>query len=138
MHHNRPGAPASYHEERVGPAAPRNPPPTAVAAPGDQEPQEIRVTEEQMRRHVLELHAERVNPSVTGKSKFTGRVNLKELIRQGTSIPRMPQKETGNYFRTFDAGKIVGFDRSTGYNTSIVTIITTPNGDLVTMFPGVP
>jgi hypothetical protein len=115
---------------------PRVPPRTAVAAPGDQEPQEINTNEEGM-RHALEGHAEMVNPGITGKSKFTGRVNLRELIRLGTSAPRTRQPN-GNYARTFDAGKIVGADRVTGQGTSTVTIITRPNGDLVTMFPGSP
>jgi len=48
------------------------------------------------------------------------------------------RQANGNFARTFDAGRVIGIDRATGLTSSIVTIITTPEGNLVTMFPGLP
>ena len=50
----------------------------------------------------------------------------------------MVRQANGNFARTFDAGRIIGIDRTTGQASSTVTIITRQNSDLVTMFPGAP
>lgn len=50
----------------------------------------------------------------------------------------MVRQADGNFARTFDAGEMIGIDRVIRQATSVVTIITAPNGDFVTMFPGVP
>jgi hypothetical protein len=88
-------------------------------------------------QHVLERHTANNIPKFANKSKFIAGVNLKELIQRGTQMPMIPQAN-GNFSRTFDAGKVIGIDRATGQTTSTVTIITAPNTDLVTMFPGMP
>jgi RHS repeat-associated protein len=96
----------------------------------------INVTERGM-QHVLERHIVNGIPEFASKSKFTTGVNLTELIQQGTQMP-MVRQANGNFARTFDAGRAIGIDRATGQASSTVTIITAPNGNLVTMFPGVP
>lgn len=62
---------------------------------------------------------------------------LMKLIEEGTQMPMELQQGTGNFARTFDTGRIIGIDLK-GRPTSIVTIITKPNRNLVTMFPGRP
>jgi RHS repeat-associated core domain len=96
----------------------------------------INVTDKGM-LHVLERHTVNGIPEFAGKSKFLTGVNLTKLIEEGTQM-RMVRQANGNYARTFDVGRIIGFDRNTGLATSRVTIITRSNGDLVTMFPGSP
>jgi uncharacterized protein YfaP (DUF2135 family) len=96
----------------------------------------INVTEKGM-QHVLERHIVNGIPEFAGKSKFTTGVNLQELIQQGTQMP-MVRQANGNFARTFDAGRAIGVNRATGQASSTVTIITGPNGNLVTMFPGAP
>jgi hypothetical protein len=96
----------------------------------------INVTEKGM-QHVLERHIVNGIPEFAGKSKFTTGVNLQELIQQGTQMP-MVRQANGNFARTFDAGRAIGIDRATGQASSTVTIITGPNGNLITMFPGAP
>jgi len=96
----------------------------------------INVTEQGM-QHVLERHIVNGIPKFSGKSKFTTGVNIQELIQQGTQIP-MVRQANGNFARTFDASRAIGVDRATGQASSTLTIITKPNGNLVTMFPGSP
>jgi hypothetical protein len=96
----------------------------------------INITEKGM-EHVLERHIVNGIPEYATKSKFTTGVNLEELIQQGTQMP-MVRQANGNFARTFDAGRAIGIDRATGQASSVVTIITKPNGNLVTMFPGAP
>lgn len=96
----------------------------------------INVTEQGM-QHVLERHIVNGISEFAGKSKFTTGVNLQELIQQGTQMP-MVRQANGNFARTFDAGRAIGVNRATGQASSTVTIITGPNGNLITMFPGAP
>ncbi len=88
-------------------------------------------------QHVLERHTVNGIPKFASKSKFTPDVNLQELIQQGTQMP-MVRQTNGNFVRTFDVGRTIGVDRVTGQASSTVTIITAPNGNLVTIFPGIP
>ncbi len=88
-------------------------------------------------QHVLERHIINGIPEFAAKSKFITGADLTKLIEQGTQMP-MAQQANGYFARVFDAGQIVGIDRASGNATSIVTIITKANGDLVTMFPGRP
>jgi hypothetical protein len=96
----------------------------------------INATEKGM-RHVLERHIVNGIPEFAGKRKFATGVNIRELIQQGTQTP-MVRQANGNFARTFDAGRAIGIERASGQATSTVTIITAPNGNLITMFPGVP
>lgn len=61
-----------------------------------------------------------------------------QSIENGTQQPMSFQSERGSYARTFDVGRNIGLDRDTGQQTSTMTIITKPNNDLKTAFPGQP
>jgi hypothetical protein len=65
------------------------------------------------------------------KSKFNIMVgqNVEDLVRLGAHQPG--SWSGGRFVRTFDAGFEVGFDRSIGQQTSVMTIVTKKNGNLV-------
>jgi len=62
--------------------------------------------------------------------------DVKGLIKaaEGVAPTRMGG---GDFARVVDAGRPIG-DRATGAPTSTYTVITKPNGNLVTAFPGKP
>ena len=62
---------------------------------------------------------------------------LQVLIKLSSQKP-MVKQANGNFARTFDVGRAIGFDRNIQKQTSIMTVITRPNGELVTAFPGTP
>lgn len=96
----------------------------------------IRITEKGM-AHVVERHTVNDIAKFAGKSKFNEGENLSALINSGTQ-QRMIQQANGNFARTWDAGRSIGIDRVTGQQTSVMTVITRPNGELITAFPGGP
>jgi hypothetical protein len=96
----------------------------------------IRITEKGM-THVVERHTVNDIAKFAGKSKFNEGENLSVLINSGTQ-QRMVQQANGNFARTWDVGRSVGIDRVSGQQTSVMTVITRPNGELVTAFPGRP
>ena len=83
----------------------------------------------------LERHAAGGVAKFAGKCKFGAGEDIGALIRSGTQQP-MVRQANGNFARTFDVGRVIGFDRDTGGPTSIMTIITRRNGNLVMAFPG--
>jgi RHS repeat-associated protein len=87
--------------------------------------------------HVLERHTFNEIAKFAGKSKFNEGENLTSLINQGSQHQATLQAN-GNFVRTFDVGRNIGIDRSVGQQTSIMTVVTRSNGDLVTAFPGYP
>jgi uncharacterized Zn-binding protein involved in type VI secretion len=88
-------------------------------------------------QHVIERHTNAGPVKYLGKSKFADEVDVPELIQSAENVEPVVQRN-GNLQRTFDAGRQIGVDRTTGQSTSVVTVITKPNGDLVTAFPGNP
>ncbi len=50
----------------------------------------------------------------------------------------MTRQVSGSFVRTWDVGRPVGVDRASGQTTSVMTVVTRPNGELVTAFPGRP
>jgi len=72
-----------------------------------------------------------------GKSIFNAGEDVEVLINAAESASPMRQAG-GNFERVVDAGRTIGTDRHTGAPTSIYTVITRPNGNLVTAFPGKP
>ena len=72
-----------------------------------------------------------------GKSLFHAGEDIQGLIKTAESVAPVPQAG-GNLERVVDAGRTIGTDRATGNATSTYTVITRPNGDLVTAFPGKP
>jgi hypothetical protein len=88
-------------------------------------------------QHVLKHHTATQSPTPTNKSTFNMGEDLIQLINQAALCP--PSKMMRNHLvRIFDAGHAVGIDRSSKQPTSLVTVITRLNGDLVNMFPGLP
>ncbi|MBI4600879.1 MAG: hypothetical protein HY721_02865 [Planctomycetes bacterium] len=96
----------------------------------------IKVTREGM-QHVLDRHTVNDIAKYAGKSKFNAGEDIASLIDLGTQQP-MVRQVNGNYARTFSVGREIGADRATGNATSIMTVITRPDGTLVTAFPGKP
>ena len=62
---------------------------------------------------------------------------MQTLIQNATHMPVTIQSG-GNILRTVNAGRTIGFDAITGKSTSIYSVITNPNGSLITAFPGLP
>jgi hypothetical protein len=94
----------------------------------------INITKRGM-RHTLKHHTLNQFTKYRRRSKFNANVDLMELINMASQCPST-RLSNGNLLRTFDAGKKVGAEHNTGKTTCIVTVITRPNGDRVTKFPG--
>jgi len=74
----------------------------------------------------------------TLKSRFGPGEDIAGLISSATHQQARPQSGSRNLIRTFDAGRTIGTDVTTGAPTSIMNVVTSPSGRLVTAFPGVP
>jgi hypothetical protein len=88
---------------------------------------------------IMAKHGPNQLPKYAGKSQFyiSSQAELQTLIQNATRMPMTVQPE-GNILRTVNAGRIIGFDAITGKFTSIYSVITNPNGNLITAFPGLP
>lgn len=85
--------------------------------------------------HILEKHYYKINRHPDA-SKFTIPVaDILCYLRDAFPFPAIPVSGTINTQRTMDTGKIVGFDRNQ-YPTSIITIVTAPEGRIITAYPG--
>ncbi len=85
-------------------------------------------------RRVLDKHsAQRVRYG--HKSRFRSGEDIAALIRGAKGRSYSVQKG-GNVVRTYDAGRVIGFDKRTMAPTPLVTVITKPSGELVTAHPG--
>ncbi len=87
--------------------------------------------------HVLDRHTINGIAKYAGKSKFANPAEVSKLIQQATHHP-MTLQANGNYARIINVGRNIGTNMVTGKPTSIYTVITRPNGNLVTAFPGRP
>jgi hypothetical protein len=87
--------------------------------------------------HVMTRHTVNGIARWSGRSKFFAGEDIVGLITKGTQQP-MVRQANGNFARVWDVGRQIGVDRATGQPTSIMTVITRPNGELVTAFPGRP
>lgn len=87
--------------------------------------------------HIHERHVRRDFPKYQGKSKFDPDADLPDLIRQAERFQPALQPD-GNYCRICELGRIIGWERRSGRASSILTVITRPDGELVTAFPGPP
>jgi hypothetical protein len=104
------------------------------AAPGER--QAIRISQRGL-AHTLERHGPDGPPRFADKSKFDRGVDIPALIALGQNF--QPRPETNGYsVRSFDAGATVGFDRNARHATSVVTVVTRADGELVTAYPGFP
>jgi hypothetical protein len=86
-------------------------------------------------RHILQHHTGSQFTRHRKKSKFYETEDLVKLINEAATHAPISHSRS-NVERVFDAGHLVGTDRQDGKPTSIVTVLTRLNGDLVTMFPG--
>jgi hypothetical protein len=96
----------------------------------------IRVTGERL-VHISENHTV-AGTATAGKSIFFAQEDVIALIERAGSSPPVKQAWGGNFERVVDAGHPVGIDRLTGLPTSIYSVITKANEQLVTLFPGTP
>ena len=87
--------------------------------------------------HVLERHTHNGIAKYRRKSKFNTSEDISSLIALAARH-RMILQPSGRYARTFAAGRIIGYDGTTGTMTEIVSVITDVSGELVTAFPGNP
>jgi hypothetical protein len=78
-----------------------------------------------------------MGPSSARKSIFGIGEDVIGLIRQAETV-KPYQQAHGNFARIVNAGRPIGIDARTGRWTSVYTVITRPDGTLVTAFPGTP
>lgn len=83
--------------------------------------------------HVVERHTVNGIARFAGERNGNGRYNSADLIKSRTQ-GRMAQQDNGNVARTRDAGRSTGIDRVTGQQTSVMKVITRPNGEVVSFF----
>lgn len=88
---------------------------------------------------IMAKHGPNQLPKYAGKSQFyiSSQAELQTLIQNATHMP-MTVQSRGNILRTVNAGRTIGLDAITGKPTSIYSVITNPNGNLITAFPGLP
>lgn len=88
---------------------------------------------------IMDKHGPNQLSKYAGKSQFyiSTETELQILIQNSTHMP-MTVQSGGNIVRTVNAGRTIGFDATTGKLTSIYSVITNPNGSLITAFPGLP
>lgn len=73
---------------------------------------------------------------LAGKSQFNAGENLFDLAEDSGRFPAV-QRADGRCERVCDMGRNIGTDLS-GQQTSLMTVITYPNGRVITMHPGMP
>jgi hypothetical protein len=104
------------------PAAPTSGPATNITPTG--------------RHHVVQRHSW-MGPESEGKSMFNPGADIDNLIRDADKVDPVTQSN-GNLRRTVFGDTTVGWDATVGQFTNAYTVITRPNGNLVTAFPGRP
>ncbi len=85
--------------------------------------------------HIQKYHS--LDSSITlqeNKSFFMNFKDIPNLLEQAKNAATTLQSN-GNFIRTIDAGKAIGWDRNSQSFTSIYTVVTNKLGDLVTTFP---
>ncbi len=86
--------------------------------------------------HVIDRHTA-LGSQTPGKSVFLPGTDLPGLIDRANAV-MPPVQRGGNLQYILNSPNVVGVDRLTGLQTSLYTVITSPDGTLVTMFPGLP
>lgn len=85
--------------------------------------------------HIIERHYHKI-PRHMEAAKFIISVpDIMEAIRKVASQPALPVPGSLNVYRMLDTGEQIGFDRS-GKDTSLITVISGPGGNILTAFPG--
>lgn len=85
--------------------------------------------------HIIERHYHKI-PRHMGVVKFTVPVaDILDNLRKASGQTPVQISGSLNFYREFDTGNEIGFDRS-GNSTKMMTVITTPGGCIKTAFPG--
>jgi hypothetical protein len=71
------------------------------------------------------------------RSKFDSARIIQDAIERSCEHPAVLAKN-GNHVVVFDLGYIVGFDKRANRQTSAVTVVILPNGEVITAHPGTP
>lgn len=88
--------------------------------------------------HTLERHF-RTGKLSAGKSLFADTESPIQLAIQAQRTPFVFEQGDQRFqFVVPDAGRTIGIDRATDVATSTYTVVTDANGNVVTMFPGLP
>ncbi|MCP4308731.1 MAG: hypothetical protein GY788_28425, partial [bacterium] len=95
----------------------------------------IKITDDGL-DHIVDRHTA-FGGSTTQKSVFFDGEDITALIRQAEGTTPIPQPR-GNLAYVVHADDVIGVDIATGLPTDLYTVITKPDGTLVTAFPGLP
>lgn len=71
------------------------------------------------------------------KSKFDSFEVFRDVLKESRKYPAIVAKN-GNQVTVFDIGYIAGYDARSKRQTSTVTLVTTPDGEVITAYPGTP
>ncbi len=85
--------------------------------------------------HIVRKHG--AQSLARNSSKFGRGVNIEKLVQAAEDVTPTVAAN-GNLVRVVDAGSEIGVDRATGQATSVYTVVTDPNGKLITAHPGGP
>jgi hypothetical protein len=95
----------------------------------------IKITDDGL-EHILDRHTA-FGTSTAHKSVFFDGEDITSLIRRAEGTTPIPQPG-GNLAYIVHGDDVLGVDIATGLTTDLYTVITKPDGTLVTAFPGLP
>ena len=72
------------------------------------------------------------------RSKFDSFRTIDEAIQRSTEHPAQVMPASPNFVICFDMGYEVGFDARANRRTSVVTVVLTSAGEVLTVYPGKP
>jgi hypothetical protein len=108
--------------------------PCAAGAPGRKEPAAVLRLSARAERHIREGHFPE-GSRVRGKSVFVAGTDLLELLKAAErSKPR--REKNGRDKRVTDAKAVIGSDGRSGRPVRTYVVISEPDGEVVTMYPG--
>lgn len=108
--------------------------PCAAGAPGKEEAAASLRLSPRAERHIREGHFPE-GSRTRGKSVFAAGTDLLKLLKAAEkSRPR--REKNGRYKRVTDAKAVVGSDGRSGRPVRTYVVISEPDGEVVTMYPG--
>lgn len=85
--------------------------------------------------HILEKHYYKISRH-PGCGKFTISIpEIVQFIREAFHAQTSPACSSPNFQRSMDTGTVIGYTRE-GIDTTFITVITDPGGEVLTAFPG--
>ena len=85
--------------------------------------------------HILERHYYKISRH-PGCGKFNIDIaDILHWIKEAFHEPALPLPSSANYYRCFNTGACIGYDKA-GNATCFITVLSSPNGQVVTAFPG--